>query len=443
MTEREVLNNVLVVVVGTAYEYDALSRLTAEERRSAGLAGALRLTYAYNLAGRLTSVRDPWGDEVIYKYDASGRLARVEGAGPGGAAVYAKELEYRAWGAVKAMKYGNDVRLDLTYTARLQPGSFKLTSPDPTTPTLLDIDYGYTSDGLLRNSTDKLNPAIDRAYAYDLAGRLTGAFSGSEAREWVRTDGVSTGTVVDGPYRQTYTFDRWGGMREMFARSFTGTYQRQQTVSYPLSDLTGRNTAWTYDADGRATLADGLASNYDAAGRLRETVSTGAGTSAEFSYDGDGMVSRRGAYTMDAGQVTYYLRSSVLGEVVANVTPDGARQVGFVRAGGELLATQSEGGVYYQHADASGVSRRTTDGGGALHGRDETDPRGVSVERPDNPTPLFRSGTGGGDRVVGGDERSFNPASLMDTRFCDFGTLLVPCALTGSFEAHIAGARET
>lgn len=433
MTERDNSNN---VVGSTVYSYDALSRLAWEERQSAGLTGSLRLTYSYNLADQLTSVRDPWGAEVIYKHDASGQLARVEGTGPGSAAVYAKEFEYRAWGAIKVMKYGNDVRLDVAYTASLQPGNFKLTSPDTTTPTLMDIDYGYATDGLLRNSTDKLNPAVDRAYAYDFAGRLTGAFTGSEARAWVQTNGASTGTVVDGPYRQSYSFDQWGGMRALEARSFTGTHQRQQTVTYSLSDLTGRNTSWTHDADGRVVLADGVSSSFDAAGQLRTTSNSGA--FAEFAYDGDGQASRREVAAGDSVQVVYYLNSTVLGEKVADVTPGGTRRSGFVYAGGELIATQSEGAVYFQHRDVSGVSRATTGVGGALYGRDETDPRGVSVERPDNPQPLFRSGGGGGDRAVGGDERPRDPASLMDARTCEFSGMLVPCALAGSFQQHIA-----
>lgn len=440
MTERDGSDN---VVGSTVYSYDALSRLAWEERQSAGLTGALRLTYSYNLADQLTSVRDPWGAEVMYKHDAAGRLTRVEGSGPGSAAVYAKEFEYRAWGAVKVMKYGNDVRLDVAYNASLQPGNFKLTSPDPTTPTLMDIDYGYANDGLLRNSTDKLNPAVDRAYGYDFAGRMTAAFTGSEARAWVQTDGASTGTVVDGPYRQSYSFDQWGGMRTLEARSFNGTYQRQQTVSYPLSDLTGRNTSWVYDADGRPTAAEGVSSSYDAGGQLRATSNPGAGAFAEFTHDGDGQTARREVSAGDTVQIIYYLNSTVLGERVAEVTPGGTRHTGFVYTGGELIATQSEGAVYFQHRDVSGVSRTTTGVGGVLHGRDETDPRGVSVERPNNPQPFFRSGGGGGDRAAGGDERPRDPASLMDTRMCDFPGILVPCALVSSLSDHMRDVYET
>src|SRR5438132_12524850 len=54
------------------YGYNQLSQLTSETRTLP--VGSFGLTYGYNLAGELTSVTNPWGAQVGYGYDNTGRL---------------------------------------------------------------------------------------------------------------------------------------------------------------------------------------------------------------------------------------------------------------------------------------------------------------------------------------------------------------------------------
>ncbi|MCA1614468.1 MAG: hypothetical protein LC800_10120, partial [Acidobacteria bacterium] len=367
------------------YQYDALSRLQSETRQFTGLGDTLfPLAYTYDLTGAIKSVRDKWGVQVDYDYDAAGSLSSVTGSGYGGVQTYAQNAQYRASGAIKSLAYGNGAHLSLGYTGRMEVSNYKLTVPGAQTTTAMDVDYGYGADGLLRDSTDRTDATLRRAYGYDHAGRLAAAYTGSEANTWVQTNGASTGTVVDGPYRQSYAYDAWDNRTSKFVRAFTGTYTRQQTVNYTLNGATGRNTAWDYDAGGLVTAGDGVSNFYDAAGRLREVSSDAGGT--QFEYDGDGEIVKK-----LGGETIYYLRSSVLGQTVAQVASDGSRGTGFVYAGGELVATQVGGGaVTWQHREASGASRRTTDEAGAVVGRDEVDPAGVTVERPDTTQPMYR-----------------------------------------------------
>ncbi len=66
------------------YVYDTLGRMTSETR-TFDLAGApttlFKITYgAYNLAGQVKNIKDPFDDEVNYSYDKIGRLATMTGA---------------------------------------------------------------------------------------------------------------------------------------------------------------------------------------------------------------------------------------------------------------------------------------------------------------------------------------------------------------------------
>ena len=157
--------------------------------------------------------------------------------------------------------------------------------------------------------------------------------------------------------------DVWDNMTTKWGRSWPAPHSQTQTVTHTYSATTGRNNAWYYDADGRMVADPGavIGSIYDEAGGLREVDNHDSGSA--FVQDGDGEKARQVADTN-----AYCLRSSVLGEIVAEIEPyDGSRQNGFVYADGQLIATQAVGAVFWQHMDPSQRSRRTTfeDGSGA------------------------------------------------------------------------------
>ncbi len=412
-----------------SYQYDALSRLTSESRIFTGLGTtSYTLSYTYNLGGQLTSITDPWGVKVGYVRDITGTLMSVTGEGYDlgegheDGRDYMTAISYRAWGAVKNMTYANGVQKMLTYTNRLQPSNYKLNSSSTLTPSpSMDINYSYTADGRLKLSADIKDATLDRAYSYDEVGRMTLAYTGSEARTWVQSGQV--GSVVDGPYRQTFTHDAWDNMTTKFGRSFV-VNSIQRTIARTFEQTSGRIVGWGYDADGRVSAGDGLTNIYDAAGRLR---STDAGPG--FEYDGDGNKARQLMGN------PYYLRSSVLGQTIAEIDPsNGTRKNGFVYADRESIATQGMGFIYWQHMDVSGRSVRTTDSHQNQVGRDELDPMEVKVDGPGQQH--YGGGTGGNTLDPGGVQAK--AASLMDIRMVDFDGLLVPFAMEQSFLQHIS-----
>jgi len=113
--------------------------MTSETRTFTGLS-SYTLSYAYNLAGELTSITNPWGVQVGYGYDKVGRVANVSGAGYGGISSYASALTYRAFGGIKGMSYGNGRTLSLQYDNRLRV-------TDWTVPNVLGWQYSYTDVG--------------------------------------------------------------------------------------------------------------------------------------------------------------------------------------------------------------------------------------------------------------------------------------------------------
>ncbi|MBX3294003.1 MAG: hypothetical protein KF881_14035 [Acidobacteria bacterium] len=92
------------------YEYDELSRLTAETRSFTDtLANAplpdnsFRLEYTYHLAGQLKSLKDPYGQQINYGHDRAGKMFSVWGSTSfAGISTYLSSVAYRSWGGVKA-----------------------------------------------------------------------------------------------------------------------------------------------------------------------------------------------------------------------------------------------------------------------------------------------------------------------------------------------------
>ena len=343
----------------TTYAYNQLSRMTSETRSFTGLAGSFTLTYAYNLAGELTSLTDPFGALVGYNYDRTGRLSGVTGSGFAGVSTYASSAQYRAWGAIKSLSYGNSKTLAVGYNGALQPTSYEV-------PGVLKKSYQYYNDGKLKFTQDQLitNSKYDRSYEYDHMGRVTKALSGAEAR--------GQGPTEDRPYNETLTYDALEHLTAKEAYVWDG-YDTTGVQTFTNNRVQG----WIYDADGRGLSTSIGYYTYDAAGRV---ISFGDDDpfKTEQLFNGDGGRAKTIARRYDEGladfvteKITYYLTSTVLGgELVTELSEQGVKERTLVRTGGSVLASQVVAGgvssVVWEHADSSGASRRTTNASGQI-----------------------------------------------------------------------------
>ena len=382
------------------YEYDSLSRLRVETRHFTGLAlgNAYPINYTYTVGGRLRTVTAPSGASVTYSYDQTGRPNAITASNFGGAATLASNLQYRAWGAVKHLTYGNTVNLDYEYNSRLQVTKQSLKAPG--TPAQDQVnrvnDYVYYNDGRVGTITDEYDHRYDRSYTYDHVERLTQAQTGYEAR------GEQTGELS--PYKETFQYDALGNTTNRFTRNWSYTtglkgqrLSNGQWVSFGAAAYVGgRREGVTYDAAGNIT-DDGNVYTFDAAGRQTQSRTPGNTSAVSQTYDGDGRVAKR-VETQGNNLVYYQMHATGLGGALIEVLDGGGARVTDTAygTGGEQLATTSGSGVTYFHTDPFSTSRQATGAGAVAGGRTEYDPVGAEAgeasdyeaEVPDRDFPL-------------------------------------------------------
>ena len=352
----------------TSYAFDQLSRMSSETHTLTGV-GAKTISYQYNLADQLASITDPLNVTINYGHDQAGRLSGITGSGASAVPTFASNMQYRAWGAVKHLNYGNGRTLDATYNSRLQAVSFQI-------PAVISRTYEYHADNRLRFSSDQLDHRFDRFYSYDHAARIKEAFSGAEARFEAPTD--------DRPYRQTYAYDAMNHLTVRTSKVWLVNMSSSDSYTNNRHDPVG--SLWQYDADGNLLMMPGTGYEYDAAGRA---VNLTTATPTNLAYDGDGRQVKSAETVYDPQTETettttkYYVRSTVLGgKVLTEIEPESGYTRTFVYAGDAVVATQESWGspfVSWEHRDPSNATYRTTMVGTQPGDHAELDPMGANA----------------------------------------------------------------
>ncbi|MBX3292719.1 MAG: RHS repeat protein [Acidobacteria bacterium] len=373
-----------------AYEYDELSRLTAETRSFTDtLANAplpdnsFRLEYTYHLAGQLKSLKEPFGVTVNYALDKSGRLSGVSPSSPiGDINTFISNTQYRAFGGLKHLEYGNGVEMNTEFNNRLRPDTFTLAT---STVDVMEKTYQYYPDGKLKHVDDALNWRFDRLNTYDHVGRIKMAKSSSEANGTEITNGWEQTQNL--PYRQEYTYDAFDQMTQRYNLQWGGA---NTDASYTYANGRVTNSFWTHDADGRVTHSmwpDGPSDHeYDAGGQMvfkhdiieydiyeRKLWRHYSGDGRELKREPDRCSIPEGdpppeecEWEDDPTDTMYFIRSTVMGgEVVAEANWTGDKGKRMVLVGGEVIAylTFRPGvidTVHFRQTDALGISERVT-----------------------------------------------------------------------------------
>jgi YD repeat-containing protein len=413
-----------------SYDYDELSRLTAETRQFNTQDTSLPnntavLEYTYTMGGQLASYKLPFFSnlEVSYTHDKLGRLNSAAGTSSLGNVTYASNAQYRAWGVLKHLEYGNGVEMNMTaFNNRLQATGFEVKKGSTG---IIGKTYAFNADGSTKTETDHLNAKFDRAYEYDHQARMTKALSGAEARG-------QTDSPYNIPYRQAYQYNAFGQRTE----SLTNHWQSisNNTVYTPWQNNRRTNGGIAYDVEGNRIIEPFKTWGYDAAGRLDQSDYEYAGPNYPedytrerewIGYDGDGrdlkvetMIQDEENGPVVGGELTYRVRSSVLGGKVVHENGEA-----YVFGGGEKLATVRK--IEYpstalltkwHHKDANMSSYRSTGANGGVLGSGlggvdweqiETDPDGKSVGLsapiyfPEQSNDLYTTGWSFGSLVNG------------------------------------------
>ena len=374
------------------YEYDPLSRLTAETRDftddlpNAPITGSkFKLEYTYTLSGGLRSYTDAYGKTINYANDRTGRITAVTGASIVGNYDYADNPHYRAWGALTHLDYGNGTEMNVGgFNNKLQATTFEVKKG---TTSMINKSYDFYADGSLKNETDNNNAKFDRLYKYDHRSRMTDARSGAEARG-------STDAAVNIPFGNAFQYDAFDHQTQLVTKHFT----RSDTINPSYQN--NREQYGTYDLDGRMEVDGWMQQKmykYNAAGQLGYSIYQSCGepctTDEEtLKYDGDGLLVKvQTSHTVNEDdpiiESTYKIRSSAMGgEEIVTAESFGNRIVTYVRAAGTTIATHSSV-ISWMHKDLNMNSMRSTreDGtlieqeGGSNLGKHELDPAGNSV----------------------------------------------------------------
>lgn len=349
------------------YEYDSLSRLTAETRAftdnlaNAPAGGVYRLEYTYEIGGRLRSYKDPYGQQFYFANDKAGRGLSVTGnTAFAGVTGYVSSAKYRAWGGLKELHTGDGMRSETDYNNRLRPYSFKLKRPDNSL--VMDKTYDYYADESLRRVDDLLQNKFDRLNKYDHIGNIRESKAGTLAR------GEISSHYEDRPYTQLYSFDTFGRFRGRSGSywnttyTYSYTYVNVRVTAYTTTGASNPSLVWQYDADGREIVSytdffrrgDQV---YDAAGNLTKVIDyalTGNTPISEVQryYDGDGREGKRTSRVFNTSTNTweerparYFVVSSVFdGETVSKTDETGRKLETNVFAGRRMVARQL---VYY------------------------------------------------------------------------------------------------
>jgi len=332
--------------------------------------GTFPLNYAYNLANELTGVSDQaFSTAIGYSYDLAGRLSGVTGSGYPNVSQFASSMQYRAWGGLKGISYGNGKTLSMGYNSRLMPTSYSI-------PGAISKSYQYYADGHMDYSQDLGDARYDWKNQYDQVASLTVALSGAEARGLAATD--------ERPYNQTYQHDAWGNMTNRIGKQWA-----RPEGSEPATYTDNRRNGWNYDASGN-WLDEGtfnaLERKYDAAGRLARIEHPAFPNNPKRTddYDGDGQRLRSGYHQLGCSpeyncpfEYTYYLRSTVLGgQIISEIRGNGQKSMGYIYyPSGGVIAVQKfatpedvETYLLWRHADPANASVRATDPSGSSNG---------------------------------------------------------------------------
>jgi RHS repeat-associated protein len=356
--------------------YDDWGRVAEEWFTFADLGDTFKVSYSYDLAGKVTRLVYPDGNAVNYAYDMLGRLTQVtDGAGN----LYA-EMAYYPSSNIQRIEYGNGVVTSYSYTARDWLDTL-IVQYDGTTLFSRHYEYdpkgnrtdeyvgGNPSEGWTRicwfgyDSKDQLMEehytGHDVNYTYDEVGnRLSNA--GYPYEYYAGTNRIRS----DGEW--LYGYDSNGNMvsKETENEHYLYEYDRQNRLVM-VAELvwvpseTNRTLVELYPeggADGWGELVDGDASIARVSGGGHYMVMP----CAHYGYDGKGRRVR--SWTRDRGTSYYIYGQSE--RVIAELDSTGSTTVRYIHGEDRILAQVRDGSVSYYHADGLGSPVRLTEAGG-------------------------------------------------------------------------------
>jgi len=321
-----------------AWTYDSMGRETVDRRTTNGITKST--SYAYNLAGSLTSLAYPSGRSVTYSYDAAGRsLSAVDQTN---SVNYVLSASYSAPGGLAGLTLGQTatftgISLTMGYSPRLQPSSIVATSSGGAA---LNDSYNFVdanghNNGTIASITNNLNSVRSQSFTYDEINRVKTA--------------KTTGTTGSTCWGQSFNYDIWANLL-----SATATQCSAPAPSFTINannQIT--NAGFSYDPVGNVLTDGSFTYTWNAESQMK----TVAGVT--YTYDGDG----RRVQKSNSKLYWYGIGLEVLDEsdAAGNITDE------YAFFGGKRIARRTAtGAIFYFIEDHLGTSRVVTQANGVV-----------------------------------------------------------------------------
>jgi RHS repeat-associated protein len=344
-----------LTIPATTYAYDVNDRVQTVTRPYVN--GSLTTSYAYDAAGRLTSLSNPLGS-WSYQYNANND--RTKTTNPAGSNT---TLSYDPMHRVTSVSYSDSTpAVSFSYNAdgyrtSMSDGAGTINYSYDSLDRLANVtrgsttfSYGYDKAGHIVSRTDP-GQSPD-TFAFDDDGRLTSVTSNSTVQAVYGYDEdsnlVSTTFPASNGYVQTRTFDHADRLTNI-ANTASGTTLTRAGYTYDavgnptqIIDASGATTTYGYDALNRLTSAC-----------YNTTTCTGASDYINWTYDAAG---NRLSETRPAGTSSYTYNSS--DQLTQTSGPAGTSTYGYDRAG-----NQTSTGSATAAFNAAGQMASSTSGG--------------------------------------------------------------------------------
>lgn len=255
-----------------AFTYDEHGRVASKEQTI----GSVEKSVLYlHDAGQLRIMEMPSGQQVIYDYDANGRLSSLTL----GSETILSDIQYDPFGPVSGWTWGNATTATRTYD---RDGNFS--QIDSAGTKTYSYDDGFRITGI----DDAGAPGNSYTYSYDRLDRLTSASKTGMSIGWIYDSNgnrlnqsgwqAATSTIdpdsnkilsISGGLEHTYSYDDTGNVISDASAAFTYNY-RGRLTSMTKSGVTA---TYEYDAFGQRIKKNGGSSGtvifmYDEAGHL-------------------------------------------------------------------------------------------------------------------------------------------------------------------------------
>jgi RHS repeat-associated protein len=359
-----------------SYTYDAMGRISNEQRTIAGVTKSLG--YTYNLDSSISTVTYPSGAVVTYTQDSAGRaLSAVD---IGNSTNYATHASYGPDNALTGFVSGDTITNSFSYNNRLQPLTMAASAPQQK---IFDLTYdfheGNGDNGNVFGITNNRDNTRSQSFTYDALNRLISAQNAGTDCSQLALNG---GTKFWG---NNYVYDSWGNL-----------LQKIPTKSSPQSpaQCKSENLMVTADAQNRIHANSAPDYGYDAAGNMTQDASTGN----SYRYDAENRITGTGGftYTYDAdgnrveksngstGTIYWYMTPGIVGEsdLRGNLTSE------YVFFDGERVARKDFSGnttsVSYYFSDHLKTASVITDSVGNIKEDEDYFPWGAEVKFVDN-----------------------------------------------------------